>query len=132
VVLRRDGAVLGRRAVCVGQGCTNNQAEYVGAWHALEAGLSVEGERELEIRGDSMLVIRQVTGDWRINEPTLYRLCMAVRRLLETAEERGLAVRWTHVRREFNGEADALAREGAALRDPSKAQLPLLLSSTRD
>ena len=49
---------------------TNNRAEY----HALIRGLEVASEKgctEVEARGDSQLVVKQVCGEWSVNEPEL-------------------------------------------------------------
>lgn len=61
-----------------GNGMTNNQAEF----HALIAGLEEllaklgqdAGSRSIAVRGDSQLVIRGLTGEWRVKHPGLQPL----------------------------------------------------------
>jgi ribonuclease HI len=83
---------------------TNNQAEY----EALLLGLTraaALGCRRVEVRSDSELLVRQMTGAYRVKHPGLVALHRAVSRLLPGFEE----VRFTHVDREANAEADRLA-----------------------
>ncbi|MFB6360464.1 MAG: ribonuclease HI [Halobacteriales archaeon] len=85
---------------------TNNQAEYRALVRGLEAAADY-GFDELEIRGDSELVVNQVTGEWDANDPTLREHRVTARKLLHGFEE------WTisHVPRSVNDRADALANE---------------------
>ncbi|HEU5393556.1 MAG TPA: ribonuclease HI family protein [Candidatus Methylomirabilis sp.] len=83
---------------------TNNAAEY----QALLLGLgraAALGYRTVEVRSDSELLVRQMTGVYRVKHPGLQALHRAVRRVLTRFEE----VRFTHVGREANAEADRLA-----------------------
>jgi ribonuclease HI len=85
---------------------TNNEAEY----HALIRGLEVTSEQgctEVEARGDSQLVVRQVTGDWQTNEQHLRELRDRVRELADEFEQ--FEIR--HIPREENWEADALVEQ---------------------
>jgi ribonuclease HI len=87
---------------CIGS-ATNNVAEY----RALIAGLEAAREfpsRVVRVRADSMLVIEQLKGKWRVKQDHLRRLHARALGLLEDYEEVDLA----HVRREENVEADAL------------------------
>lgn len=61
-----------------GSPVTNNEAEYRALIHALEDALSTlhrEGAdprlAQLEVRGDSQLVIRQLRGEWKVRMPNL-------------------------------------------------------------
>ncbi|QDX39804.1 ribonuclease HI [Salarchaeum sp. JOR-1] len=85
---------------------TNNQAEY----DALVAGLEAAdryGFDEVEVRGDSQLIVKQVTGAWNTNDPTLKEKRVRVRELLDRFDDWSL----THVPREVNDRADDLANE---------------------
>lgn len=84
---------------------TNNQAEYEALLLALERAAAL-GYRRLEVRSDSELLIRQMTGAYRVKHPGLLALHQAASRLLPGFEE----VRFTHVDREVNEEADRLAK----------------------
>jgi ribonuclease HI len=82
---------------------TNNVAEY----RALIAGLqaaSATPARAAKVRGDSMLVIEQLSGRWKVKQPHLQPLHAQARALLDAYDEVDLG----HVRREQNAEADAL------------------------
>ncbi|GMU78965.1 MAG: hypothetical protein AMXMBFR46_17580 [Acidimicrobiia bacterium] len=82
---------------------TNNVAEY----RALVAGLQAaraHPSRAVEVRGDSMLVIRQVEGTWKVKQAHLRPLVDEVRELLRGYE----AVSLVHVPREENTDADLL------------------------
>jgi len=83
---------------------TNNVAEY----RALEAGLEKArelGVRRLSVRLDSQLLVRQLKGEYRVKNAGLKPLFARVRRLIDGFEW----VEVTHVRRESNTVADALA-----------------------
>lgn len=85
---------------------TNNQAEY----KALLAGMARakdEGVGELECRLDSELVVRQLTGEYRIKDPDLKPLAEEVKTLSAAFS----SIAFTHVPREENEKADKLVNE---------------------
>ena len=85
---------------------TNNQAEY----EALIEGVSVArdyGFDEIDVRGDSELIVKQVRGEWDTNDPELREYRVTVRELLTAFDEWSLE----HVPREINDRADELANE---------------------
>ena len=91
---------------------TNNVAEY----RALLVGLSgalEQGVRRVDVRADSELLIKQLTGEYRVKSPLLKPLFAQAKALLSRFE----AVRLQHVRRALNAEADALANQGIDERD---------------
>ena len=92
---------------------TNNVAEYRAVIAGLEAARPFPA-RTIQVRADSMLVIEQLKGRWRVKQPHLRPLHAQARALLDAYEEVDLA----HVRREQNVEADALVN--AALDLPSR------------
>jgi len=104
VIVTGDGIVTegGRR---IGE-ATNNQAEYEALIHALEVA-DAHGFDELEIRSDSELVVRQLRGEYAVNNPALRELRVRALELLERFESWTL----THVPRELNERADTLANE---------------------
>jgi ribonuclease HI len=92
---------------------TNNVAEY----RALIAGLEAAREfpaRRVRVRGDSMLVIKQVEGAWRVKQPHLRPLLDDVRALLAPYEFVDLG----HVRREQNADADLLVNAALDALEP--------------
>jgi ribonuclease HI len=82
---------------------TNNVAEYRAVIAGLEAALAFAPEA-VEVRADSMLVIRQLEGAYRVKHPGLQPLWREARDLLS----RFPSVILRHVPREANVEADAL------------------------
>ena len=83
---------------------TNNVAEY----HALVAALTwaaAHGCRSLRIKSDSELLVRQMRGEYRVRNAGLQPLYLEARRLVAELDR----VRFEHIRRELNTEADALA-----------------------
>ena len=83
---------------------TNNVAEYRGLVAGLEAARS-HGVDDLEVRLDSLLLVRQVTGRYRVKAPGLKPLHQRAAALLAGFTRH----RVTHVPREQNSRADALA-----------------------
>lgn len=83
---------------------TNNQAEYRALIAALKRGVEL-GTSEASIYLDSELVVKQLTGRYRVKNAVLKPLYSEAKRLLGRLE--GFTI--THVRREQNTEADRLA-----------------------
>jgi ribonuclease HI len=69
VIFDGEGREVHRESRRVGHG-TNNEAEYRAAVAALEAALGL-GLSHLELRMDSELVVRQLTGRYRVRNPRL-------------------------------------------------------------
>jgi ribonuclease HI len=100
-----DGTVLDARGETIGV-ATNNVAEY----RALLAGLAKAlelGVGELEVVSDSELLVKQMTGDYRIKNAALIELSLEAARL---AREIG-RVTYSAVRRTENEFADSLVNE---------------------
>ena len=82
---------------------TNNVAEYRAVIAGLEAARAFPAIT-VQVRADSMLVIRQLEGKWKVKHATLKPLHEEARRLLAAYEHVDLA----HVPREQNADADLL------------------------
>jgi ribonuclease HI len=82
---------------------TNNVAEYQALIAGLEAARAFPA-RAVRVRADSMLVVEQLNGRWRVKQSHLRPLHARARALLDAYEEADVA----HVRREQNIDADAL------------------------
>jgi len=98
----------GHGVIREGKGATNNLAE----WCALGKGLryirdTMSGVGTLEIKGDSKLVIEQLTGNWQCKAENLIPLRA---RCLQLLAEIGCQWSATWVPREQNEKADALTR----------------------
>ncbi|HEX8099640.1 MAG TPA: reverse transcriptase-like protein [Actinomycetota bacterium] len=106
VVSSSNGEVLAEVAEGIGV-ATNNVAEYraalEGLWQAKEL-----GAREVLVRSDSRLLVEQLSGRFRVKNPTLMRLHSEVRDLIKNFD----SVSFEHVPRELNKHADRLANEG--------------------
>lgn len=103
--LREHGRRLGTQ--------TNNVAEYTALLDALAIAKSL-GAAELLVRSDSLLLVKQVTGEYRVKNAGLAALKAKAVVLLKGFK----AVRFEHVRRELNKDADRLANEALdGLRD---------------
>jgi ribonuclease H / adenosylcobalamin/alpha-ribazole phosphatase len=92
----------------LGERQTNNWAEYEAVVMALEeARKRGLGGRPLEVRMDSKLVVEQVSGNWKIKEPTLKPQAAKVHALLKDF----YSFEFTYVPRAQNAEADRLVNE---------------------
>jgi len=94
--LREVGYFLGK--------CTNNVAEYQGLLHSLAEAKTLDGS-DLEIFSDSQLLVRQITGEYRVKSPDLKPLHQKAKTLLSGFK----SWRIEHVMREGNQRADELA-----------------------
>lgn len=97
-IVAEGGEYVGRR--------TNNQTEYEALIRVLEAARDL-GISEVDVRGDSELIVKQVRGEWNANDPDLRERRVTVHELLRGFD------RWSleHVPREINERADELANE---------------------
>lgn len=81
---------------------TNNQAEY----HALKGGLELclrEGARNVDVYMDSLLVVNQMKGIFKVKNRDLWPIHEAIKKLVPSFNK----VNFTHVPRELNKLADA-------------------------
>ncbi len=83
---------------------TNNVAEYTALIFGLKEALRHK-PKKIEIRMDSQLVVRQISGEYRVKEPTLIKLFEQAQSLLSQFS----AFEIEHIPREKNKEADKLA-----------------------
>ena len=86
---------------------TNNVAEYSGLLAALKWAVD-HRQPQLEIRADSELLVKQMRGEYRIKHPGLQPLAARARLLIGQLDD----VRFHHVRRDQNKEADRLSNLG--------------------
>src|SRR6201987_2663051 len=82
----------------------NNVAEYAALMEALQYAVS-RNARTLHVYSDSEVVVRQMTGEYVCRSPRLYSLHWTCRKLA-----RSLKFSISHVKREFNVEANRLAQ----------------------
>jgi ribonuclease HI len=98
-----DGSLVSELAVFLGER-TNNYAEWTAVALALEEAV-LQGATHVDLRMDSELVARQITGRYRVKHPDLKPIHARVMGLL--AGFAGYTV--GHVPRELNKEADRLS-----------------------
>jgi ribonuclease HI len=105
-VIARDGEVLAAEGFYLGDKLTNNWAEYQGLIRGLEKAHELT-LNDIEVRMDSELIVKQMKGEYKVKHVDMKPLHARVRELLS-----GLgSVRFVHIRREENKEADALVNE---------------------
>ncbi len=105
VVQDPDGGVLEESAERIGK-ATNNVAEYRALLLGIARAAAI-GATEVELVGDSELIVRQVKGEYKVKDAALRELHAEVGRALKPFS--AWSVR--HVRREHNAEADRLVNE---------------------
>ena len=92
------GAVIGR--------ATNNVAEYRALIFGIERAAAL-GATDLDLVGDSELIVKQVRGEYKVKDPNMKPLHAAVKAALADFESWSIR----HVKRDLNAEADRLVNE---------------------
>ena len=85
---------------------TNNVAEYQALLHALRYALS-QGATRVRVFSDSELVVRQISGEYKVKHKDMVPLHREATSLLRRFEE----AKVSHVPRERNRDADRLANQ---------------------
>ena len=104
VICDTNGQILAQEGYFISH-CTNNQAEYT----ALKLALVKAGElgaTELFIESDSLLLVKQFLGEYKIKNADLAARMVLIRRLAAP-----FTIHIKHVLREFNKAPDALANK---------------------
>lgn len=89
--------------------CTNNVAEY----HALVLGLKTAiklGIKKLECYLDSELIVKQLTGAYRVKDKNLKKFYDEIK-ILEKHFDSANSVEYRHIPRDQNEEADAIVNK---------------------
>jgi mutator protein MutT len=105
VIYAADGELLFEGGKYLGV-TTNNQAEYQAVRLGLEKALELNAQ-VVSFRLDSQLVANQLTGVYQIKNRDLWPIHASIKDLIATFKK----VTFTHVRREFNREADAMVNK---------------------
>ena len=116
VVTTPGGQVLAEVAEGIGW-ATNNVAEYRGVIAGLQRAAAL-GARRVRVRADSLLVVNQQKGLWKVKNADLRPLSEETKRLARGFDR----VVWEHVPRERNRRADALANR--AMDDQGRVTRP--------
>lgn len=85
---------------------TNNFAEYSAVIRGLQLALEY-GAKRVHLRSDSELMVKQMTGVYKVKSPAIQPLHSQAMALIRRFDN----VRFEHVRREFNSTADRIANE---------------------
>jgi ribonuclease HI len=106
VIFDKNGLIVYQGGKFVGKNSTNNVGEYTGLITGLEMCVK-NGLKNILIHGDSTLVIKQVSGLWKINFDHLKVLCKDCLRLISLLDNVGCC--W--IQRNLNKDADRLSDE---------------------
>jgi mutator protein MutT len=85
---------------------TNNQAEYHGVRLGLEKALEF-GARTVDLRVDSLLVVNQMNGTYKIKNRDIWPINERIRELISKFDK----VTFSHVKREYNQLADGMVNK---------------------
>jgi len=108
VICDKSGTVLAQEGYFMAH-CTNNQAEYTALKLALIKAKEL-GAKELFIESDSLLLVKQFLGEYKIKNPDLQARMKIIRVL-----QQPFIIHIKHVLREFNKAPDALANKAMDL-----------------
>lgn len=86
--------------------CTNNEAEYLAVFYGLKAALD-KNINELEVFVDSELVVKQLSGEYKVKNLRLKKIFDEVKKLQSSFTK----LSFTHVKRNKNKRADELVNE---------------------
>jgi ribonuclease HI len=105
VIKDESGKILFSEGKYIGQ-TTNNQAEYQGLVAALESAQKL-GATEADCYLDSELIVKQMKREYKVKDLGLQAQFIKAWNLINNFKK----VSFTHIRREFNKEADALVNQ---------------------
>ncbi|MEW6623547.1 MAG: ribonuclease HI family protein [Bacillota bacterium] len=105
IILDADGHVLAEECDYIGQS-TNNIAEYTAVIRGLKRA-KVLGARSVNLFADSQLLVRQLTGQYKVKNEGLKPLYEQVRKLIDAFK----SFNAIHIPREENKAADRLANK---------------------
>jgi ribonuclease HI len=106
-VLYMDNKEIFADSIFVGERETNNSSEYNGLIYGLERALELN-IRNINVFGDSLLVINQMLGNYQVKSENLIHLYKYAKDLASKFE----TISFTHVLRNKNKRADQLSNEG--------------------
>ena len=103
VIYKNKNEIWGK-SLFIGDKNTNNEAEYMGLIIGLEEAINI-GVQNLYVEGDSLLVIKQMKGLYKVKADNLYKLYDKAKKL----EKQFTTVSYNHVYRDKNKRADELS-----------------------
>jgi ribonuclease HI len=106
-VIYKNGLEIWSKSIFVGKNNTNNEAEYSGLIIGLEEAVNM-GIDLLDVEGDSLLVIKQMRGEYKVKSEKLLKLYTQAKLYEKMIKE----IDYSHVYREKNIRADELSNMG--------------------
>lgn len=129
VIKDQNGKILAQEGHFIAH-CTNNQAEYTALRLALIKAAELEAT-QLSIISDSLLLVKQYLGEYKIKNPDLAERMSEIRQLAKPFQ-----IQIQHVLRHLNKEPDALANKAMDLKqsvgfNPIKNLHPTVTTSSQ-
>lgn len=110
-VIYQDAYIVGSGSRYIGQ-ATNNEAEYLAILSALtDVEILIKKPQEIFCYLDSELVVRQLTGVYKIKNLKLRKIALDVFSVINRLKNRGFNIVFTSIPREKNKEADLLVNQ---------------------
>ena len=106
-VIYKNGVEIWSKSIFVGKNNTNNEAEYNGLIIGLEEAVEM-GIESLDVEGDSLLIIKQMRGEYKVKSEKLLNLYIKAKLYENMIKE----IEYNHVYREKNIRADELSNMG--------------------
>lgn len=106
-VIYKNGVEIWSKSIFVGKNNTNNEAEYNGLIIGLEEAVNMSLE-SLDVEGDSLLVIKQMRGEYKVKSEKLLSLYTHAKSYEKMIKD----IDFNHVYREKNIRADELSNLG--------------------
>ena len=130
VIKDEKGNIISSISKRIGQ-TTNNQAEYWAVIAALEEAVKL-GAKSVDLKSDSELVVRQLTGMYKVRKEELKPLFQKVKQLQNSLE----SFQVTHIKRNRNKAADRLTKKALEFNvstiKEKKRRLVITISQTSD
>ena len=112
VFFNEKGQIIKKYGEYLGENLTNNDAEYSAVIFALKKfktlfGKAIAETSEVEIKSDSELMIKQLNGEYRLENEKIQKLFIEIWNLKIDFK----SIKFKHISREKNKEADSLVNE---------------------
>jgi ribonuclease HI len=109
-VIYRNNIEIASKIIFVGHNETNNVAEYTGLIVGLKSAIKLN-IKNISVRGDSLLVIKQMKGEYKVNSQSIIKLFTEASELKRHFNK----ITFTHVYRKDNKRADELSNNALLL-----------------
>ena len=106
-VIYKDGVEIWSDSTFIGKKITNNIAEYTGLIIGIKQAIQMD-IKALTVKGDSLLVIKQMKGEFKVNSENLIGIYEECKKLANTFD----IITFQHIYRRFNTRADELSNQG--------------------